>query len=290
MNEKKDANHLERDHEKTSKCPKCGSPVTDPTFSECLRCGIIFEKYYLVKRRKKLERLQRADDSFLKAKDVYLQDIAISFKLFNETINDFPNTPAAAKAKEFLEENSEKYEPVLKSKDAGDALCFLGIPALTIFALYFVIDKIISSEIAHPWSFFFITLLICAGASVLVVVIRQKGTMPFRQMVFVFIAWFCSIGLAANICSNGSFSSGSANVSNSPWDSSVSQVEKYLEKHLKDPDSYQGDGWSDVIRRGDGGFQVRHKYRAKNSFGGYVNKNKVFILDSKGNVKKTYDY
>jgi len=31
-------------------------------------------------------------------------------------------------------------------------------------------------------------------------------------------------------------------------------------------------------------YWVRHKYRAKNSFGGYVIENKIFYLDEQGNV------
>ena len=38
------------------------------------------------------------------------------------------------------------------------------------------------------------------------------------------------------------------------------------------------------------GYYVRHKYRAKNSCGGYVIENKVFFLDSNGNVTYTVDY
>lgn len=72
-------------------------------------------------------------------------------------------------------------------------------------------------------------------------------------------------------------------IQNSPWDGSVYQVENYLKENLKDPDSYQSIEWSSVVEK-DGNYQVRHKYRAKNSFGGYVVENCIFTLSKEGNV------
>lgn len=79
-------------------------------------------------------------------------------------------------------------------------------------------------------------------------------------------------------------------IENSVWDNSVWQVEKYLKKNLKDPKSYEGIEWSKVTETESGGYMVRHKYRAKNSFGGYVVKNQVFMIDSEGNVIEVLDY
>ncbi len=73
-------------------------------------------------------------------------------------------------------------------------------------------------------------------------------------------------------------------VYNSAWDASVRQVKSYLSKNLKDPDSVQYIEWSKVIELTDGGFAVRCKYRAKNSFGGYVVEEYVYYLDRDGNV------
>ena len=42
--------------------------------------------------------------------------------------------------------------------------------------------------------------------------------------------------------------------------------------------------WGNVVPGADGGFVVRVKYRAKNSFGGYVIEDQVFSLDAQGNV------
>jgi len=72
-------------------------------------------------------------------------------------------------------------------------------------------------------------------------------------------------------------------VRNSPYDNSVYQVEQYLKSVLKDPDSYQPISWGNVQEFSDG-YTVRHTYRAKNSFGGYVVESKTFMLDNSGSV------
>lgn len=72
-------------------------------------------------------------------------------------------------------------------------------------------------------------------------------------------------------------------IQNSAWDGSVYQVERYLKKNLKDPDSYQSIEWSSIIEK-NGNYQVRHKYRAKNSFGGYVVEDCIFTLNKEGDV------
>lgn len=82
-------------------------------------------------------------------------------------------------------------------------------------------------------------------------------------------------------------------VRNNPLDSSVHQVEKYLKKNILDPDSYDPIEWSAVQKIQNGvnySFYVRHKFRAKNTFGGYVIENKIFYLDINGKVVKVEDY
>ena len=73
-------------------------------------------------------------------------------------------------------------------------------------------------------------------------------------------------------------------VYNSPLDGSVRQVEDYLRKNLTDPDSLKVDEWSPVVKEGNGVFMVRCRYRAKNSFGGYVLTNTLFALSPSGVV------
>lgn len=72
-------------------------------------------------------------------------------------------------------------------------------------------------------------------------------------------------------------------VTNSGWDGSVLGVEHYLQRTLKDPDSYKAIEWSAVLKLCDG-YAVRLKYRAKNSFGGYVINHTVFTLNPDGVV------
>jgi tetratricopeptide (TPR) repeat protein len=68
---------------------------------------------------------------------------------------------------------------------------------------------------------------------------------------------------------------------NSSWDASVRPVKRFLESNLKDPDSVEYIEWSPVhLTRVEGQplWRVRAKYRAKNSFGGYVIEEKLFYM------------
>lgn len=79
-------------------------------------------------------------------------------------------------------------------------------------------------------------------------------------------------------------------VENSAWDASVPAVTDYLKSNLKDPDSFQAIEWSPVKKIESGGYMVRCKYRAKNSFGGYVVENKVFIMTTDGAITSAVDW
>jgi len=68
---------------------------------------------------------------------------------------------------------------------------------------------------------------------------------------------------------------------NSAWDASITIVKDFLKYNLKDPDSVQYDEWSNVVLSNWNGkkcWAVRCRYRAKNSFGGYVLSNKIFYV------------
>ena len=115
---------------------------------------------------------------------------------------------------------------------------------------------------------------------------RQKGCGIGCLIIIATFLVFCFIG---------SFSSQDIPrshevVKNSEWDASVSQVKKWLKANLKDPGSLEFIEWSPVSKRDGGGFMVRVKYRAKNSFGGYVVNNKVFFLNSAGTVKNQVNF
>src|SRR5690606_943621 len=77
-------------------------------------------------------------------------------------------------------------------------------------------------------------------------------------------------------------------VENSKWDGSVSQVKDYLKKNLKDPKSYESIEWSEVQRVG-ADYRVRHKYRSKNSFGGFVIENQIFTISNQGEIIDVFD-
>lgn len=82
---------------------------------------------------------------------------------------------------------------------------------------------------------------------------------------------------------------GSVEVKNNKWNGGVKQVEDYLKhSYLRDPDSYESIEWSEVKEKSDG-YYVRHKYRAKNGFGGMVVANQLFHLDFSGNVVDVKD-
>lgn len=113
---------------------------------------------------------------------------------------------------------------------------------------------------------------------------QSPGSGKILRGIFIV---FCIIFFWGFIGSEECSSSGQNEevVCNSGFDASVWQVENYLKKeYLFDPRSYEGIEWSAVNKKDNGGYWVRHKYRAKNGFGGYVIENKVFHLDASGKV------
>lgn len=78
-------------------------------------------------------------------------------------------------------------------------------------------------------------------------------------------------------------------VYNSGIDGSVRQAEQHIKGQLKDPASYEAIEWSKVVKI-PAGYAVRVKYRAKNSFGGYVIEQKMVTLDVAGNVTGIANY
>lgn len=67
-------------------------------------------------------------------------------------------------------------------------------------------------------------------------------------------------------------------------------VEVYLKSNLKDPGSLDFIEWSPVVKEENGKFSIRAKYRAKNSFGGYVVNNMIFQMDSTGSVEQVSEF
>lgn len=76
---------------------------------------------------------------------------------------------------------------------------------------------------------------------------------------------------------------------NSEYDRSVFEVERYLEKNLKDPKSFEAINWGNVQKISDTQYLVYLKYRAKNSFGGYVINEQTFYINAAGQVYDVKD-
>lgn len=70
----------------------------------------------------------------------------------------------------------------------------------------------------------------------------------------------------------------------------MSGVRTYLMENLKDPSSYQDLEWSPSGVNSNGQYYIRHKYRAKNSFGATVVEQKIFYLDKSCRVVNSHDY
>jgi hypothetical protein len=64
---------------------------------------------------------------------------------------------------------------------------------------------------------------------------------------------------------------------NSGWDNSIPEVCTYLRENLKDPSSVEYTYWSEPLAEGEY-WLVKCTYRAKNSFGGYMQRSQVFYI------------
>ena len=103
---------------------------------------------------------------------------------------------------------------------------------------------------------------------------------PFLVIIVIVI----SGGGGSSSSHSASTPSGDVLLQNSSWDGSVYHVKENLKKGLKDPDSYESIEWSKVQKLDDGTFSVRHKFRAKNSFGGFTIENHIYTYDSSGSI------
>ena len=110
---------------------------------------------------------------------------------------------------------------------------------------------------------------------------REKKT--YKGILFISIVIISMVLVNVNPTDN------SSKVQNNGLDASVYQVEQFLEDHLNDPDSYDPIEWS-AVQKTKNGYYVRHKYRARNGFGGMNIENKIFYLDEDGNVTRYTDY
>ena len=128
--------------------------------------------------------------------------------------------------------------------------------------------------------------------------IQNKKNKERRQWIAVLI--FLVVVIIFNISSReySTSSKGNNRIENYGSNKGPSQtkamagVRVYLKRHyLKDPDSYEGISWKafGIYNKDNNTYFALHKYRAKNSYGGYVVEEKLFVLDSDGNVIKVID-
>lgn len=120
------------------------------------------------------------------------------------------------------------------------------------------------------------------------------------------LKWSCIVAFIGLLCyfsfvsmhgkdpskSNGSKTENYVNRKGPSKTKAMAGVKTYLKRYcLKDPDSYQGISWEafGIYNQENNTYFALHKYRAKNSFGGYVVEEKLFVLDSDGNVIKVVD-
>lgn len=75
---------------------------------------------------------------------------------------------------------------------------------------------------------------------------------------------------------------------NSGWDGSVPAVMEWFNRNLHDPDSFKAEEWGPVIANGETSL-VRCRYRAENALGAYVLKDKIFTINSSGQVTRATD-
>jgi hypothetical protein len=110
------------------------------------------------------------------------------------------------------------------------------------------------------------------------------GSIIFFLAILIIISLVS--GQLGGSCSSNSDNSGRKGSScSSPKPTTYVQasVRMYLRSnYLKDPKSYESISWN--VRESSDGYIVHHKFRAKNSFGGYVVENGVFYLDVNYNV------
>lgn len=119
---------------------------------------------------------------------------------------------------------------------------------------------------------------------------ENKPTPLFAKVISMSIVGLCVFFLVK--CLSGGCSDG--NVSNLPkiqassYDGSVFQVENFIKGNIKDPDSYQSIKWNKLIKSPEG-YEIGHKFRAKNGFGGYDIAYWGFTLDTNGTVIQVID-
>lgn len=94
-----------------------------------------------------------------------------------------------------------------------------------------------------------------------------------------------SIGMATR---NGAVRQNHTVVFNDPWDGSVWQVKRYLQRRLYDASSFEAMAWGPVTMT-EKGFRVWCTYKARNVLGVLATQTKTFLLKKNGEVYAVKD-
>jgi hypothetical protein len=251
---------------KIIKCPKCGFE-RKPEDTECPKCGILYEKHeaYLTKK----QMAKKKAETKAKAEELTRQEIK-------------------KKRQERSEQKPEK--PKTKSSTVSCAVIFLLIIAIVIVGFMAEGDSTKREKSSQSSS--------NTGKYTMYKCTDKDGKITFLTSPKSGVDCVPLPGSirktdkkkARRSAKSRSSQSSSTKVAKSPVDGSVWQVKRYLKKNLKDPKSFDAIFWGQVASRSDGGYQVRCKYRAKNSFGGYIIEDQVFFMNSEGNVINVTNY
>ncbi len=115
---------------------------------------------------------------------------------------------------------------------------------------------------------------------------EEKKKKAFKRTVIISLIIAAIITLISVIPSNDNSGTRMTN-----QDAAVmAAVRTYLKTTLKDPKSYEEIDWSPSGINNEGLYYIRHKYRAKNSFGGYVVEQYVFFVDKNYNCVRQTPY
>ena len=127
MDKKNETSSRQNNQHETITCPKCGN-LNDSSSKECLKCGVVFSKYYELLKRKKKENEIKANELLSKAKRMVIVNIAHDgivvggrnpyngLKLLKEITEKYPNTSANTSAQELIDKAAQVKQKVQEAQ------------------------------------------------------------------------------------------------------------------------------------------------------------------------------
>ncbi len=120
--------------------------------------------------------------------------------------------------------------------------------------------------------------------------VTEKGLEKSRKGWWVAAGVILCLWIVGNLSDNADRLS--EKTSTNALEATKRAVERYLKWHIADSKSYVSVYWSEVTETTSeewGDYRVRHKYRMKNYFGAYVEKDQMFYLTGNGAVVMVED-